>query len=240
MKRIGHIVAFCCTLLLSCKKDNQPANRLTNPQVIYELTTIDRSTILGRIGAVGSSELATTNEPAISNITWTGGYANVDEIKFKAKGENDEVEYKSKVDQHIDLFSAAALLGSIAVPPGDYKKVEFKIKFDSDNQQAAFEVNGSYVNDAGAVVPITFAINQPFEIKFELKSRTVIDFNSDYSALNELALGLLTNGVSASAIRNAVRDANGRIFISSNKNGGLFKIMWENFKVMLKVKMKKK
>ena len=239
MKRIVYLSTICCILLLSCKKDSQTENQLDIPQVIYEMTTTERSTILGRTGS-GHSGLSATNDVAISNIVWTGGYANVDEIKFQAKGDNDEVEYKSKVDRTIDMFNAVALLGSIAVPPGEYKKIEFKIKFAPQNQQAAFEINGSYLNDAGVVVPITFAVNQPFEIKFELKSRTVIDFNTDYAALNELALSLLTNGVSASAIRNAVRDANGRIFISANKNQGLFKVMWDNFKVMLKVKMKKK
>lgn len=240
MKLIVHLTAICCVIFLSCNKDDKSENQLTNPQVIYEMTTTERTSILGRNGSTGNSELGSTNDVTISNIIWTGGYASIDEIRFKAKGEDDELEYKSKVNRKIDLFGVAALLGSIAAPPGDYKKIEFKTKFAPVNQIAAFEINGSYVNDAGVVLPITFAINQPFEIKFELKSPTKIDFNADYSVLNELTLSLLTNGISASAIRNAVRDTNGRIYISSKKNGGVFRIMWENFKVMLKVKMKKR
>ena len=83
-------------------------------------------------------------------------------------------------------------------------------------------------------------LKQPFEIKFELKTKEKFDANIDYNALNELALNLLTNGISAKDFRNALRDNNGRLFINANKNGTLFKAMWDNFKVMLKVKMKKK
>ena len=248
MKLLVHLAAACCLLFIGCKKENEttpPIHEAANARLIYQLSTTERSTLLEQNTTSEGSGLLTsyTTPPA---ITWTAGVASISEIRFKAKawrGENDNnqnFEFHSRVPQTIDLLSGIPTLGFLAIPEGNYHKIELKIKFEPLNGQPAFGLKGNYVNEAGNIVPIDFAINQPFEIKFELKTKEKFDANIDYDALNELALNLLTNGISAKDFRNAIRENNGRLFINANKNGALFKAMWDNFKVMLKVKMKKK
>jgi hypothetical protein len=253
MKLLVHLAAACCLLFISCKKESQPettTEKDANARVIYQLSTTERSGQLSVNAPSENAGLYTTNR-VIPSVTWTAGSASVSEIRFKAKAwRNDDddddnngnphLEFHSRVPQTIDLFSALPTLGFLAIPPGNYHKIELKIKFEPLAGHPAFALKGNYVNEAGNIIPIDFAINQPFEIKFELKAKEKLDANIDYNALNELALNLLTNGISARDFRNAIRDNNGRLSINANKNGAMFKAMWNNFKVMLKVKMKKK
>jgi hypothetical protein len=249
MKLLVHLAAACCLLFIGCKKENEstaPAQDAANARLIYQLSTAERSSTLA-VNAPGESSGLSTSYQNIPTINWTSGVASVSEIRFKAKGwkgdndnNNENFEFHSRVPQTIDLLSGIPTLGFLAIPPGNYHKIELKIKFEPLNGQPAFGLKGNYVNEAGNIIPIDFAINQPFEIKFELKTKEKFDANIDYNALNELALNLLTNGISARDLRNALRDNNGRLFINAHKNGALFKAMWDNFKVMLKVKMKKR
>ena len=255
MKLLVHVAAACCLLFIGCKKENEstPTPDASNARLIYQLSATERSGTLAQNNPGESSGLLESyqNIPA---ITWTAGVASVSEIRFKAKawknddddddddnnGGNPHFEFHSRVPQTINLMAGIPTLGFLAIPQGNYHKIELKIKFEPLNGQPAFGLKGNYVNEAGNSIPIDFTINQPFEIKFEIKSKEKFDANIDYNALNELALNLLTNGISAKDLRNAIRENNGRLLINANKNSTLFKAMWNNFKVMLKVKMKKK
>ena len=260
MKLLVHLAAACCLLFISCKKETEPATPpadTANARVIYQLTTTERISALS-FNAPGENAGLLSNNLNFPTVTWTRGLASVSEIRFKAKAwrnnndddddDNDNgnnngstsFEFHSRVPQTVDLFSVLPTLGFLTIPPGNYHKIEFRIKFEPTATHPAFQLQGNYVNEAGNIIPIDFSINQPFEIKFELKSKEKLDANIDYNALNELALNLLTHGISARDFRNAIRDNNGRLSINANKNGTLFKAMWNNFKVMLKVKMKKK
>ncbi|HUR12362.1 MAG TPA: hypothetical protein VM012_13385 [Flavitalea sp.] len=244
MKQIAYLAATCSILLFSCKKESKPESTTQNARVIYQLTTTERTSSLA-VNPVKITPGTFSRNLQASSITWMSGIASISEIRFKAstRSEDDddfEFEYSSPVARTIDLFSVLPTIGLIAVPPADYKKIEFRLKFEPVADQPAFKLTGSFTNDAGLVIPIVISIDQPFEVKFKLKTPEKINANIDYAALNELALGLLMNGISAPALRNAVLDNDGRLFISANKNGALFKTVWNNFKVMLKVKMKKK
>ena len=253
MKLLVHLAAAGCLLFISCKKENTPepsSETTANARVIYQLSTTERTSALSTNAPDATPGLYNSNR-VVPSITWTAGTASVSEIRFKAKAwrnNNDDdddngnphLEFHSRVPQTIDLFTALPTLGFLTIPPGNYHKIELKIKFEPLAGNPAFALKGNYVNEAGNIIPVDFAINQPFEIKFELKSKEKLDANIDYNALNELALNLLTNGITASDLRKAIRDNNGRLYINANKNGALFKALWDNFKVMLKVKMKKK
>ena len=96
------------SIFASCKKNTGSSG------FKYKLTTTNRSNIVGRLDA--------------GNITWSSGYAFANLLKFEAKNSGgSEVEFKSSVSQHIDVFaSLATAIGSINLPQGTYSEIEFK------------------------------------------------------------------------------------------------------------------
>jgi hypothetical protein len=230
MKRTLLLLAGATSLLFSCKKESDVDNNANESTVTYQLATTN-SASPGQAGEVGRT--------AATFLSWTGGTASVSEIKFEAKGDN-KVEYKSSVSKTIDLASALNTLGGIGVPYGTYEKIEFKIRFVPTATTPSLELLGTYTpTNGGTAVPVVVRFNEPFELKFEKKTPTTIDANTDYTALGTLALGFLNQGVVESWLSGATQ-TNGSIVISNNSNTNLYNPLWSAFQSLLKVEIKKK
>ena len=202
------VIAVTSLFSISCKKSSTSSSH-----VKYQFQTTNRSSVIIASATSG-------------NLEWTSGFGSATEIKFEAKSNNQEAEFKSEVPQRIDLFSSVVTLGNITLTPGTYSEVEFKVELNPTSTDPALELKGQYT-DHGTTTPVIFRVNSPIEIKNE-KSNVVITDNNGYRALTTLNLALLTNGVTASMLNNAVR-TNGVILISSTSNSNIYNILLNNF-----------
>ena len=194
--------------LASCKKENS-----NPPGISYKLQTSNRSSVVGRV--------------ASGNIVWVSGFGNASEVKFEGKAPSGEIEYKSTIQQRIDLFSGVSNLGNLTLPAGTYNEVEFEVKLNPTATEPALLLNGTYTS-TGAAVPIIFRIAAPIEIETEVNNVTVVA-NNGYNALTTLNLSLLTRGMTQAMLDNAVR-TNGTILINSLSNVDLYNIILNNLK----------
>ena len=202
------LISGATVFLASCKKENSDPLGIT-----YQLQTSNRSSIVGRV--------------ASGNIVWTSGFGNATQVKFEGKGPNGEIEYKSSLQQRIDLFSGVSTLGNVTLPAGTYQEVEFEVKLNPTATEPALSLSGTYAS-TGAAVPITFNISAPLELETELNNVTVLTNNS-YNALTTLNLSLLTRGITQAMLDNAVK-TNGVIVISSSSNVNLYTIIFDNLR----------
>ena len=194
--------------LASCKKENSDP-----PGISYKLQTSNRSSVVGRV--------------ASGNIVWVSGFGNASEVKFEGKAPSGEIEYKSTIQQRIDLFSGVSNLGNLTLPAGTYNEVEFEVKLNPTATEPALLLNGTYTS-TGAAIPIIFRIAAPIEIETEVNNVTVVA-NNGYNALTTLNLSLLTRGMTQAMLDNAVR-TNGTILINSLSNVDLYNIILNNLK----------
>ena len=201
-------ISAATLFLVSCKKENSDP-----PGISYKLQTSNRSSVVGRVAA--------------GNIVWTSGYGNASEVKFEGKAPSGELEYKTTVQQRIDLFSGISTLGNVTLPPGSYQEVEFEVKLNPTATEPALLLNGTYTS-TGPAIPIVFRIATPLEIETELNNVTVLA-NNGYNALTTLNLSLLTRGISQTMLDNAVK-TNGTILINSSSNVDLYNIILNNLK----------
>ena len=201
-------ISAATLFFVSCKKENSDS-----PGISYKLQTSNRSSVVGRVAA--------------GNIVWTSGYGNASEVKFEGKAPSGEIEYKTTVQQRIDLFSGISTLGNVTLPPGSYQEVEFEVKLNPTATEPALLLNGTYTS-TGPAIPIVFRIATPLEIETELNNVTVLA-NNGYNALTTLNLSLLTRGISQTMLDNAVK-TNGTILINSSSNVDLYNIILNNLK----------
>jgi hypothetical protein len=223
--------------ITSCNKNHDEATPQSS-DITYQLTTTGSSSVPGRLGTDATT--ASTERIESGSLVWTSGYITTSEIKFKAHGD-DKLEYKSKAVQRIDLFNAIATLGSITIPAGTYKKIDFKIAIAPSGPDAAFELNGYFINN-GVQVPIVLRIDEPLEFKFQMNNTPVtIDPNVGFSALHTLALDWLTSGITLPMLSNAVLTNNVVVISSaSGSNGNLFKLILHSMQGgIVKVEVKK-
>ena len=201
-------ISAATLFLASCKKENSDP-----PGISYQLQTSNRSSVVGRV--------------ASGNIVWVSGYGNASEVKFEGKGPSGEIEYKTTVQQRIDLFSGISTLGNVTLPPGSYQEVEFEVKLNPTTTEPALLLNGTYTS-TGPAIPIVFRIATPLEIETELNNVNVVA-NNGYNALTTLNLSLLTRGITQTMLDNAVK-TNGTILINSLSNVDLYNIILNNLK----------
>ncbi|MEJ8843193.1 hypothetical protein WG954_12455 [Lacibacter sp. H375] len=211
----GFICIFAIALfsmLVGCKKESNQSG------VNMKIKTTGGSRAGGRIS---SGEIAGRTT---GSITWTSGFASVNEIEFEAEKEGDEneTEFKSKAAQRIDLFSPLESLGFINVPPGMYEEVEFEVHLAATSAAPALELRGTY-----NATPIVFRINDSFEVEAEFEDFSIPP-NADINAIVSLNLDLLTSGITDAAL-NAATLTNGEIVISANSNVALYNIIRANF-----------
>jgi len=205
-KLLFSIIIVVVTLFISCKKSSTNASGIK-----YQLQTTNRSSVIAR---------TTTG-----NLQWTSGFGSATEVKFEAKNNNHDVEFKSQSPQLIDLFLAVATLGTITLDPGTYTEVEFEVELNPSGSNAALELNGQYTSGS-VTTPVKFIVNSPLELKNE-KNNVVVTGNNSYKALTTINLSLLTTGVSELMLNNAVR-TNGTIIISSTSNANIYNIILNN------------
>lgn len=197
-------IAVAGLSLAGCKKDNKDGS------VRYQLKSTNPGSSLAK-AATGTPTSARLN----GTLTWNSGFVNATEIKFEAKTNNSEIEYRSIAKQRLDLFSALSSLGSITIPPGTYNEVEFKIEIAPAGNEPALELKGTYNG-----TPVTLRVDNAFEFKAE-KEGVTITGNNGYTAITTLNLALLTQGITDADLSNATQ-TNGEIVISATLNTNLF------------------
>lgn len=184
----------------SCKKDN---------------TTSDSGFTFQLKAANPTSTVA----KAMATVTWQSGFVNANLIKFEAKQGGNQVEFKSNVQRHIDLFALPTDIGNISVPAGTYDETEFKIFIAPISGEPAFQLQGTIDN-----IPVVFKVDNSNLIKAEQHQVTLS--GSDI-ALTTLNLSGLTQGVSAADFTGATQ-TNGTIVISSLSNVALYNAILNN------------
>ena len=195
------------TLITGCKKNNNNGTA----GIKYQLQTTNRSSVIAR----------TTS----GNIVWTSGSAYATEVKFEAKKDNNEVEFKSQTAQLIDIFLPVATLSTITLNPGTYSEVEFEVELNPNGNNPALELNGQYTSGL-VTTPVKFTVNSPLELKNE-KNNVVVTDNNSYKALTTLNLSLITTGVTETMLNSAVLTS-GTILISSTSNANIYNIILAN------------
>jgi hypothetical protein len=213
-------------LLVSCKKNAQdiPSPGVNgNSSVAFKLKATNTSSVVNRTTSV----LSTADKTTSVSIQWTAGSASATEIKFEGKKQGSEVEFKSKVNQTVDLFNLSSSLGSISIPSGTYSEVEFKAELSPTSNNPAFELSGQFAT-GGVTTNVIFRANENIEVKGEKNNVTITD-SSLSNAITSLDLSLITKGINQAALTSAVK-TNGTILITSSINSDLYKIIVENLR----------
>mgnify|MGYP000539456300 CR=1 FL=1 len=203
------VSVFAAILLFSCKKENRPSS------INYQVKTSNASAQIS----------ARTNG---GSLIWSSGYASAVEIEFEAESNNVEVEYKSEAKKKIDLFSPLSTLGTVTIPAGFYKDIEFEVEVQANGSDAAFFLGGTYTNSNGVTTPVTFTLNATLEIEAEKENVTITD-EASVNALTTWNLSLVTTGVTESMLNSAAR-TNGTIEISASSNAAIYNIIYNNLR----------
>ena len=196
--------AILTTGLFSCKK-NVDSVSSSNAGLDFQLRATNPSSVVARTSAT---------------ITWEAGFVNANLIKFEARQNGQETEFKSNVQKHVDLFGTLSTIGTINLPTGTFDEVEFKIVAAPNGNEPALQLQGS-VNG----VPVVLRIDNTLEIKSE---QSQVTLSGADVALNTINLSQLTFGLSADDFANATQ-TNGMIVISSSSNQNLFNDILANF-----------
>jgi hypothetical protein len=220
-------MALISTAFVACDKDDDD---VSNPD----------NRVMGASSALEYEVV--TDRPAVfipgASFTWTSGYAWIDELKFEAKAENgDHVMYKSKADRKIDLFAPSSALGVLAIPPGTYDKIKFRLELEPREPEAAILLNGLLLEN-GVQIPVVFAVNKEVDLYVHAKDVLVME-GDDYLAVLALQLAQLTNGITAGMLYDA-DVINGQIVISNTYNRDLYNIMLDNVDGFVKADCQKK
>lgn len=190
----------------SCKK-----NDLTKPTgVDYQLQAINSTADISQRQQAGT-------------ITWTTATANTTMIKFEAKKDNNEIEFKSSVAQQLNLLAPiASSLGNITLPAGTYSEVEFKVFLNKNGNAPALDLAGT-VALTNSTLPVHFIVNEELIIKAEQHDVTITS-GALNSSLTTIDLSLLTGGITQSMLSSA-QLTNGTLEISASKNQNLYNLI---------------
>ena len=208
-KTILLFASFIGLTLFSCKKSSDSTTP-TQPTVGNQIKTTN----------INYSVARTT---ALANIAWTAGFANPDVIKFEAKTDNTQIEYKSTNTAQIDLMSSVGLtFGGFSIPAGTYKEIEVKLELEKNGTVPVLELRGTFTSGA-ITLPVVLDITQSIELKTEQHDVTI---SSDYSfvAVTTLDLSAITSGITASMLLGADLTG-GSVVISSSSNVALYNIV---------------
>ena len=211
MKMLSFLLAGTL-LFASCqKKDNSAAD---NSGVSVSMKAVNPSATLQQ----------NANTDALSrvqtvNLQWTSALASVNLLKFEAKSNGSEIEFKSNIRQTIDLFSATNALGNITIPPGSFSEVEFKASLSPSGSTPALVMNGQLVDNSGTTA-VVFQANEAIEIKGE-KNNVTLTGTTVHNAIIAMDLSKIVQGISAAELASAVR-TNGTLLITANINSTLY------------------
>jgi len=240
MKNTGVCFAalYLTMLFSSCTKNNDatvtPAsnggNNTTSNGTNGSGTTGTTNSAQAKMGYTLKAANTTTGvaqkSTAANTIQWTAGFANPKLIKFEAKQNGTEIEFKSSAATQIDLFSPiAAVFGNFTLPAGTYNEVELKVQLDKNGSNPALQLTGVFTNSANAPVPVSFVVADFVEIKTEANNVTVD--SSTFTAVTTLDLSAFTTGITQTMLQNA-QLINGTIVISASSNKDIYQAILNN------------
>ena len=186
--------------LTSCKKENLSGDTA----ITFQLKTTNPTSTVARTAAT---------------VAWQSGFVNANLIKFEAKQAGNEVEFKSTVQRHIDLFALPTDIGNVTIPAGTYDENEFKIFIAPNSGEPALQLQGTVDN-----TPVIFRVDNSNLIKAEQHQVTI---SGGSIALTTLDLAGLTQGVSDADFASATQNG-GSIIISSSSNANLYNAILNN------------
>ena len=202
-------------LFTSCKKSGNNNSYSSQPTVNYQLKATNASY------SVAKTTIA-------ANIKWTSGFANPDVVKFDAKQNNIQVEFKSTNNAQIDLMAPIAVnFGAFTIPPGTHNEISLKIDLDKNGSTPVLQLNGTFTSPALSL-PIVIEVTESVELQTEQKNITISN-DSVYLAVTTLDLSALTSGITTDMLLNA-QLTSGTIVISADTNHDLYNIILENLK----------
>ena len=225
MKRLSiFLPLLIAATVISCKKENSlVANpSLSKPTIAFQIRAINPFSAVGRLATSGITSRADGN-----NIKWNSATASVSMIKFEAKKDGNEVEFKSAVQQTVDLLQISDIISNLSIADGVYDQVEFKVTLNPNGNKPALEIKGQLTNGT-AITNVIFLANETIEIKGE-KANVTINDSTIHKAITNVDLSTITQGISLSALINAAT-TNGDILISSSVNQQLYDIIVKNLR----------
>jgi hypothetical protein len=164
---------------------------------------------------------------AAGSFTWTKATASPSVIKFEAKRNGVELEYKTVNTTTIDLMSpTATYFGGFAIAAGTYNEVELKIEL-SRSSAPSVQLTGTY-SDGSTTIPVSVVINEMVSLKTEQHNVTMSD-SSTFTSLTVFDLSRLTSGITSSVISSATLTS-GTLVISSTSNVVMYNKLIANFK----------
>ena len=199
-KTVIVLSAFSAIFLFSCKKTAD----VSNSGLEFQMKAANTSSVVNR---------------TMATVSWQSGFINANEIRFEAKQNGTETKFRSKVEQHVDLFASLSSIGNITIPSGTFDEAEFKVEAASTSTEPAFQLQGSIDN-----TPVIFKVDSSLEIKAEQEQVTLSGSNT---ALSTIDLSGLTAGLSSTDLTHATQTG-GVIVISSTSNSDLFNIIVAN------------
>jgi hypothetical protein len=216
---IHHTILVCATIVLfaSCKKENPNSDsgvafsiKATNPNLVLGTTAVGAAT--GSLRIAGAT------------VQWTSGTVSANLLKFEGKQGTSEVEFKSSVQQTVDLFGTASI-GNISIPAGSYNQIEFKAQLSPIGSSPAMELKGQFTSGS-VTTNIVFRADESILLKGE-KSNVTINASTIHNAITAMDLSKVMQGISSTTLDNAVR-TNGEILINSSTNASIYNIIVKN------------
>ncbi len=160
-----------------------------------------------------------------STIEWTAGTAAVVSVMIVAKrDDNSEIEFRSVADTLINLFAPVAV-GTITLPAGKYRQLEFRSQLDRRNMHPALRLEGTYTG-GGAAIPVILEVSTPVEIKAKKDTVTLAN-GALYTGLTTIDFSQLIKGIAESDLKAADKPT-GTIILSTSSNPGIYSKMLLN------------
>jgi len=176
-----------------------------------------------------NTSYAMARTTASANILWTSAFANPDVVKFDAKQDNVQIEYRSTNNAQIDLMSPVALtFGNFTLPAGIYNEISLKIDLDRNGSIPTLQLNGQFTSGPVSL-PVSVQIFESVELQTEQHNVTISNDNS-FVAVTTIDLSAITSGITATMLLNATLTG-GAVVISSDANHDLYKIILENLEI---------
>ncbi len=172
-------IKFLCLALMSaiifasCSKSAGPAITSSATLKMSAATANGKTTITGRVGAVGS------RTDAAATVTLTDVKVNVKELEFDFDHEDEHFKKDSAFNGNedaklkgpfiVDLMNAGAfvdqVITTVNIPNAKYEKVGFKVA----PSKVAGDMNGKSILITGTIGTIPFVFWHDAKIRFEVK-----------------------------------------------------------------------
>jgi hypothetical protein len=214
-------IAATIATLTSCQKEGAEQEK-ASAAVAVSIKPANTATTL-RIAQADAAGLRTEG----ISVQWTSAKASATQLKFEAEKGGSEVEFKSNVQQTVDLFNAVANLGNLSIPAGTYDEVELKAVLNPSGNTPALEMTGT-VTTGGGTIPVVFTASETIELKGEKKNVT-LSGSSLQQADIPLNFALLVRGLTAADFENASQTG-GKILVTSASNNGLYAKLLKNLR----------